>query len=577
MKRAASLVVLALAAACEPPDASVSTLTGVRNVCDRDAVCGADATCVDRVCLALPPLAIDDLVAVITPTPLSGFPARPFLVPLDVIGSQRTFFEGRDDEGAPRWLKLPDLVETRFRVGLSEEYLAERPSCATDVRAEITLVPQAAIASGLPVSELVSSTRDSEGRVGLLAQRGAYDVYVRGLSGDPQCPTPPFLLRGFVDQANVLLPPPDRLAVTLRTPPGVSFAGFVVEVIDGGSGRRLSLPSFVGPAGEVDVLFSRPVQVDPMAPPGPPYWLRVSPPADVVAPTFAWDATLLESGGSLDLESLSLKTVKVKATLERGVSAERVAGHVYASSLPASGSTTSLLGIPPGVLAAYSAEVPADGEGFELSVPQGVFQLVGAARDPRLALGGAKLEARVSGVSDVLAGAVLSAPPLLRVAVVVRPPVGSAEEIVVEAVPRGAAKGPFDAVFSADVPVPRPAQAHVDADGVATLALDPGTYDFVARFDARTQYARAVAPDVAVTGDTTIELSVPLPFEVRGRVLTPAAGDASTPEEELPPLAGGAVRVFGRRAASARYLELSSGELDEAGRFRVFLPSRVGL
>ncbi len=576
MRRAWLVGALALSAACEPPDASVSTLTGARNVCDRDAACGADATCLDRVCLSLPPLALDDLVAVVTPTPLSGFPARPLLVPLEPIGSQRTFYEGRDDNGAPRWLKLPALTETRFRVTLSDEYLAERPGCAPDVPAEITLIPAAALSAGLPVSELVGAARDAEGRVSLLAQRGTYDVYVRGLSNDPSCPAPPFLLRGFVDQVNVRLPAPDRLTATLKAPPGVSFAGFAVEVIDGGTSRRLSAPSTVGPAGEIDLLFFRPAQIDASAAPGPPYWLRVSPSAGRVAPTFAWDATLLAPGALLELDALSLRTVEVKATLERGASAERVRGRVYASSLPEPGTTTGLFGIPPGVLAAFAVEVPATTEGFELKVPQGVYSLVGAAGDASLSLGAARLEARVPSGDDVLEGSVLSAPPLARVVVRVTSPIGSAAEIVVEAIPRARARGPFDAVFSPASPAPRPAQALVDADGAATLSLDRGTYDLVARFSTRTQFARALAPDVIVAGDAVIDLPVPFPFEARGRVLTPA-GDTSTPEEELPPLAGGSVRVFGRKSGDERYLELASGELDEAGRFRLFLPSRVGL
>lgn len=609
----------ALVASCHPPDAVRTAVKGAQNVCAVDDDCAPTGTCSDKVCLALPPAELADVVLEITPGNLTGLGGVPVYAPLDIV-FQRTILAG-SAEGAS--LVLPTLTATEFTVTVPAEVVKAHTVCSfklgsqNGVQAEVSMIPELA-RRGLP-APTITGTSGADGTVTLSAQRGTYDVYVRPTAAalaDGECAVPPFLLRGYALTDATLFPielsqQPDRLRGVIQAQVGVSFEHWRVDVVDASSGLRISTVGSVGAASagqsgfgilDANGAVKRPIELFPPAvlpsPDGKPstatpsYYLRLTPPEGVVAPTFAWDATLFTPAAdgsiTLDLSMYTPSVVQLDARLEPTGVAKGIAGTMWLRTRqkPLLG---SIVGSHPGVPASFGLVVDAtsatDPGSVRVPIVPGIYDVVGApATDTTLGLGRVRWD--VAPSTTPVAGLVLPMPERGQTAVSVVAPRGvPGASVPVAVTPVVPAPNDFDPVFGNEAVLPRGGSALTDDQGTAIVALDSGAFDLTVRFDARSGYPWAVMPNVTAPVDV-VSLDVPLPFEVRGRISVPDSVDPSLPQTFL---SGGTVRAFSLVAAQggspARYVQIGEAAIGlgcaqdrsqaQCGQFQLFLPSRL--
>lgn len=272
-----------------------------------------------------------------------------------------------------------------------------------------------------------------------------YDVYLEPL--DRNCPTPPLLVRGYGHCVNTTGEPlaqqaclqqgRDTLDVTyfdrrlrgrFKVAPGASLAGWRVEIVDGDSGLRLSVPGVVDPTncdpayicsvdpenclcvagpthcdqpqscfapfgvdardatGQLRPLEYSEVELRSALPTPPSGYLRLRPPPGNAGPTFAFAyARVADEVADIDrtFELSPLpgpdSVVRVEGSLERveGVARIGTPGAVWFRSLlldqaPSGGVQTLVQG---------AVQTEADGS-FLLTLPPGTYDLLGAPNDP---------------------------------------------------------------------------------------------------------------------------------------------------------------------------------------------------
>lgn len=576
---ALALLLVAAVSACEAPTADGGDVPGARNLCSDSSTCPSGSTCVDRICLALPPSSLD-LVAEITPSVGSGLTPIPRYLSLPQLLSQRTFFDAVDEAGVSGALVMPSLDARTYSVPqVPAELLQVHPGCAFSQAALVaTLTASGALAGLAPGA---TAKVDADRHATLAVQDVPYDLYVRpelhAAPGDG-CQVSPFLVRA-AEETTALPAMPKQLRVRLLVPTSAGLAGYRAEILDQATGLRVStvgrLYETPAPgelvAGVSEAGGTAPIDYHPPLP-GGGFWLVLTPPQGKVGPKLAFDASFFGADETvLDLSTLAVSLTKVEARL---VTPGTVAGTTVASSgtlLVRAKSAPGIDGIPPGVLAWFEAEAKADpSTGIaELVVPAGVYDAVAMGGESGgIARSASPWELRPPKGQSGVFGLSLLIPPRVDLSVTARAMGQVAQRVGVQWAPVPSPKGGLETMFRGATLSPRRGGAATDDSGTLSDALDQGTYDLSVRFDPRSAFPWVVVPEVLADTGAPLVLEAPSPFEIRGTILVPEAG---VPSANLLPLAGGTLRLLAKR--SGRLVPVGLAAIDAFGAFRAFAPS----
>jgi hypothetical protein len=611
----------ALGAACQSP--SSTPAVQVKNACDRGrgspcagdkGACWADAPAGSNVCFARR-VDINKIVVEVRPTALAPLASTtPRYARFDIVDPDTPFID------LPRiGMLIPDVDVTVRRPGGTEPWRSvvgcTRPAAVNgEVGTRATFRPLAR-ADGIEAPAIYAEAQpsDESGASGdpnywrlrkPLPPGELYDIYLEPL--DATCPTPPLLVRGYGHCVSNRGPSPGeqacpvdvsyvdrRLGGFFAVRPDVSLEGWTVEIVDGDSGLRLSVPGVVGPTGAEcadNGLCLAPfgVRAGPddwraieytdvvtdvgAAPSVPETYVRLSPPAGTAGPTFVFFFARIGPEGADVQRTFELSSqltpgsfVRVEGTLESaeagGAGRRGAPGAVWFRSV-------ALDEQPSGVPTLMQGAVPTDAAGaFALTLPSGRYDILGAPSDP--GVGFVRTNWSIPAHPPVQGGRVLEASAPLRRSIRVLDPSGlvGLRDAPVRLAPVLEAPREFDTVLGANPFAPRltsavtndPAAGDGSApDGTARVVVDTereNAYVLTLPFERKTGLPWTVlpawppgppAPDEAIVAS--------LPWEVTGKVvLANALADPSQPDAADPPaLSGGMVRIYGRHCDQAQ-------------------------
>lgn len=598
MRRSVSALFAALALACGATDREVDSASPRANHCATDDDCGSGGLCYASACYARRGEAYP-IVLEIVPDPSSGpSGGASFLLPP---------LPGLEENQPELPIALPSLVEVSglldFRADPSS--LCPAPGSGEPTAAHLSLSRSEAL-PGLPKAKYgVFAEVDQAAGPGVFRfgpealPDGSYDLYFEAMG----CEAAPLLatsvkLSGSPLSLALSPPPSSLLRGTIKPPAEAPLEGWEVDLVDPFRGRVISTTVTVatGAEGAGFELAYRPVQQiardssdagAPLVLQGPASTtssplLRIRPPKDLVAPTLLWDlaaADLSDSGHvRLDMSSLSFSKVLVTGHLE-GATHDHplVTGAIVFSSL-------SLSGGEPGVTASYTVAVPTDERGaYSVSLLPGQYRVV-ALPDPALPFAITEAKWQVADAKEHQAGRTLlvDAKPSLSA----RARIGAFDRPLPGATISASASAPvhpnavLDAALGKMPALPRASSSVTDAEGRATLDLDPGLYDLWVRPPEGSWLPWLVQPRTLMpkaspsSRPVSLDLRVPLPILLGGR-----AYDA-----EGAPLRNALIRVYAKIGVSETSGPGSSppgvvqiGEAHTApdGRYKLLLPSKL--
>lgn len=556
------------------------------NSCTADEECGEAGHCYAGACFARRATAYP-LVLEIVPDPSSGpGGGASFLLPT---------LDGVVENQPELPLALPKLVAVDGHLSLAEDATASCPTLdpTTPPSVHVTLTRTEELV-GLPRAKYAlnaqANTADSFPFDPTRAAPGSYDLYVEALG----CSVAPLLASAVAVEGDTVrfsldLPTATTLRGTVTPPAGVSLDGWLVDLVEPARGRVIStverLVTQEG-AATFEVAY-RPVQqlaretsdsgityrvagnVEGLDAP----LIRIRPPDDLIAPTTLWDlaaADLSDTGHvELDLSAMTFGPVELSGHLEGQASDHPlVTGAVVFSSL-------ALAGVAPGVTASYTVTVPTDERGaYEVSLLPGNYRVV-AIPDPALPWAITEAIWQVGDSPERQAGRTLivdAKPGLLG-----RVRVGFSGEKLVSATVNAVASvasnphSVLDAALGKTPALPRASSSSTDADGLASLELDPGLYDVFVRPREGSYLPWFVQPRTLIPAPTkgarpsTVELPVPLPILLGGRAY----------DTEGTALPNALVRAYARLGQTNTVVQVAETHTTPDGRYKLLLPSKL--
>lgn len=557
------------------------------NACSVDEDCGEAGICYAGACFAWKGTAYPILLELV-PDPSSGpGGGASFLLPT---------LEGITANQPELSLMLPQLVEVGGHLDLAEDATATCPapdasSPAPSMHVTLTRTEELV---GLPRAKHAlnaqASNATSFGFGTTRAAPGSYDLYVEAQG----CSMAPLLasavgLEGDAVHLALDLPTATMLRGTVTPPPGVPLDGWLVDLVEPTRGRVIStVERLVTQDGTASFEIAyRSVQqmarevtdegvtyriagtVDGLDAP----LIRIRPPEGLIAPTTLWDlaaADLSDTGYvELDLSAMTSAPVELSGHLEGDASDHPlVTGAVVFSSL-------SLAGVAPGVTASYTVTVPTDERGaYAASLLPGHYRVV-AIPDPALPWAITEVSWQVGDSPERQAGRTLivdAKPSLLG-----RVRVGFSGEKLASATVNAVASvasNPFsvlDAALGKTPALPRASSDTTNAEGLASLELDPGLYDLFVRPKEGSFLPWFVLPRTLVAPPTpgarpsTVDLPVPLPLLLGGRAY-------DTDGAALP---NALVRAYARLGSTSTVVQVAETHTAHDGRYKLLLPSKL--
>lgn len=515
---------------------------------------------------------------------------------------------------------VPALVAvTPGRVHVDEALLAEVPCAAPDgsVPAQVELRRVAPYPGVLTQTFSAASTLDVDGsyRFDLLVPPGTYDVYVTPTACDAGTPPlPPVFRPGQPIDAStalsVTLPAPKLLAGVAKAPALANLTGWLIEVLEPGSGRLLSSPTqlvqgsfdlyapFELDFGWIDTSYVPLVRLRPPTPTGgdpscaeacggrcsyvgaaclaPGECLSDG---DCLAgevcaegsceqggrPSVYWTLDGLAITGSTESVTLDVSTLDVSARQVSGRVVDPEGNPVIAAVTIES---AALAGDWSNATYVTSVETDADGV-FSTFVPPGEYRAT-AVPTFSLELATAQRTWLVSASPTCFCGQQLELPPRAGLVGRVLDASGSPlAEGSAAARPSLESTTFFEDALGGASPIPREAQGAVQG-GTLDLRLDPGTYDLTLRATDAPGQAWLVKPGITVlTTDAGLDrdlgqLAMPLTVFLSGTLDAPAGT----------PLEGTVVRAWLPIAGAERAIPVGEAVV-KGGAFLLGLPAKV--
>jgi hypothetical protein len=414
-----------------------------------------------------------------------------------------------DPEGViqPFDVRLPKLITiARGVVQASAEDVS--PSCTSTERSVPSTIELQRVPSfvGIPSARYAATTTttpdDPTPAFQIAVVPDVYNVYVTSsltpTGGDKtSCVVPALPPAYFPAQSidmdadlNIALPPRKFLAGTLAAPKGASLDGWVIEIVEPSSGRRISTAFPLSQNSGVEVLaFDLSY-----------YWtfkespiIRLRPPDNVSGPIVHWDLASVDLSGTgsvtLTLSDVDLRPKHVEA---RVVDAEGkpVVASIEIQSTRLSGLTN----------ASYKvlAETSADGA-FSAELLLGDYRVVARpSLDDAKALG---LASWVIKEADLCCGRTIELSERTRLAGIARTPNGVAlvdSSIVLSPSLPKPSKYLATALGLAVV-LPRESSTSPDSSGAFAVGVDPGQYDLSIRPPEGSCFSWIVRSRVAVS------------------------------------------------------------------------------
>ncbi len=612
-------------------DSDDSGMVSDGRLCEMDEECGPDASCRDGTCVGDDTIFHTALVEIAVPnSPTAGaFAGVRYLRTLTALPSEG----GRLDLE----LSAPTVVNLRVtpppcadaegepvarESGICPEGSSSERSCRFDVLAaplEVTLTPSE-WAQGL--STLRYTTRSTcEGdpctawNLQVSVPPGQYDVYLRPDPAaevpDETCSVVPeiFPLEVPADVQLVVdygLSPASRLDLEVRWPlegnDGAALVGWMVDMLDSASGRRLSTTVRLGTPDVTDGVATYPAAVD-YVPTGVgnagSELVRLQPPVGDVAPTIVVERSALELfRGPAVIDQLT--TLPRPVQVEGQILARTSADDASQLQSVAGGVTlvaTELESLPPGVLASYRQSVTVDAENdgvFAASLLPGKYRV-------RVVPPGDCSNIIPCSPDEILCECPLAATEVTDFVVAVQPDVQAGKTVELEWQTRvtGRVRSASDAavsdaeVLAISIPqrptalevalgveafVPRASSGESDASGRFELFADGGSFNISVRPRAGTGLAWLVRPNVPVrsgSGSHDLEqLVLPLPVSYSG-VVRVAGADA----DQYAILPNATIRAFVPISTASPHsntvVQVAEALTDGDGKFQLLVPTTL--
>ncbi len=446
---------------------------------------------------------------------------------------------------------------------------------------------------------------------------GYYDVYIEpSRAAEGGCDIPPSLVRDqYVAgdfELSVGLPNPLPLDVTVRWPArGNSLAGWIVEVLDSVTGRRISTkaqlgePVLSGEGSEQHAAYSAsmlytPVYVSRQDMPLEPVQeligneiVRISPPVtadvsqslieQVAAPTIVASRRALElfpsgTGGVIEQRSLLPAPVIVESHVNADGAPDALAAEVTIVA-------KRIDGIDYGVLASFVRKVQTSGAGqIALKLLPGEYEVRAVPSSASRAMSISSWT--VNGDKAFQSGRVIELGPAPRLrGDFWLPASGGPNGAAVHLTPSAPATLPDALAMTLGDPRPSPRVGvePVGSDGRFDIAIDPGSFDLTVRPEVRSRFGWYVSSPFVFDegqGDTELEgaLSAPWPVAYRGKVLL-GGSDVGTP------VGGTLIRAFAYKDADGQFtndpaqartlVQIAETRADEDGKYELLIPATL--
>lgn len=606
--------------------------SAVTNSCVTDADCGG-GSCVDGSCEG-ESSALEALLLEITlpATAGGGYSSARYLLEIDGLkrGEDLSVDLGRMAQVTGRIIPDEDITrlgqtvcELRFRSPADPSKVIG-PGDDGSVPSTVTFIPRERLLGLSPVSYAASSSLTDDGGSHQFSVRlppGGYDVYVAPFAADSDaCPLPPQLLRtqeiepGNVD-VELPLPLPRPLALDVAVPGAAStevLAGWTVDVVDAESQSVLSTQGILGVASttEGSVTYSTAIAYSPAwslpdstFDDGASEYVRLRPPATVIGPT------VFVARPTLDLFGEGHAQINFVADGGRLHEPVTLEARLESSWGPAYNGAavrfvaTSLLGIAPGIQGAFSAQAIADGEGaFSVQLLPGIYDVFAIPSPVTCCAEGesaCSCPATTAATWEVADAPAYQAGRTLALSDggaltgrVVKPNRGDiASGSTIEAVPVAPPTTLLQRLRRESIPLPRAANAPLEADGHFAVSLDWGAYDVTVRTPASSGYAWLVRPGLSIdksdATDRVVDVGtwkLPLPIPYRGSVRVPVGNaDANDSLVEVP---GSLVRAYAYLDAERRRVDsrqeasavqqVAEVRADAEGSFVLLIPESLG-
>lgn len=571
-RRMAPAVLAISATACSIPFQDAELLQ--TNTCQSSDECGAGAACVTvggtSMCVTskadLPGL----LLEVRPSTQASGqASSQPFLIDL---ADQGILLQN----AAIGTLSFSPALPSPVRISKGT---VQCISDASSIPAHIEfarVAPFAGLSSKPAVADAIQMGSDPAFSFETELPPGTYDIYVEPAEGTT-CggfALPPVLIPEkaiAVDSTFQLdVEPPRHLTGQITAPSGMSLQGWTLQVIDLNKGRLIS---DIQTIEQPDTNIPANISVHYNLTPGVTPLLKLSPPADVIAPTVFWDLA------AIDLQGLN---VVMLALSNLALAPREVAGHVFSQNAEPiiAALTFHSKGLSGNAFknAAYTlaTETGPDGVFQNIALPPGTYRVMAQPLDDDTKAIG-EVEWKIEDdPQNCFCGQVVSLSDKVilegNVSTPTQGAVQNADVVVNPALPKPT---PYlDRELSGPPFLPREATAFIDS-GSFSLPLDPGEIDLSVRPKSTSGFPWLVRHRLNVQAgadgnfSSLGDIRVPHPLVMTGTIAD-AAGNpmpSTTVRAWLP--------VADESGVSKTAIQIAETVSDDQGHYRLLLPPSI--
>jgi hypothetical protein len=456
---------------------------------------------------------------------------------------------------------------------------------------------------GLPrqVYDTKTSYTEQGGYVfGVRVPAGEYDVYlVPPVNQIGDCVVPPYFYRNFPigvgdntgsnGIAPFQLPTISTLNLIVHFPLGQTLDGWVAEIIEPFAGHPISTQAVLDNASlgsgamdyRVPLAYSKVAGVADLELASSGDLLRLTPPAELHAPTIYFDRTalgLLQTNPEDEVRLTAFtrfpNRISVHGQMLRQQDGSSAAGSVTFIS-------TEIYGVDEGIFASYqtSSQVGTGGL-IDVFLPPGKYRVRGepplqSQLDPADRLSAAEATWEIATDPPIQFGKVIELPPMPALSG--RIGVAGAEVRALASAPDAS---PFESAFGRGPFAPRASSGLTDELGMFELQLDPGEFNVAVQAPESLGFGWLVRTGVRVgeRGQDLGPLRLPPP--------SIAAGTASVVLKSGPAaLAWSAIRAYAYlnkdhvytrdREQAVSVIQVAETRTDENGAFRLLLPAGI--
>ncbi|MEO8905611.1 MAG: hypothetical protein ABI488_24010 [Polyangiaceae bacterium] len=595
-----------LASACDVATVQQVPSAIAQNECQSSSECGP-GECIDNQCRSRHGTLEVALIEVTPPANATDSAGLQFLFPAVALAPGGGELPLALDDVSRVAVKV--TIPKRTCVPMFQDKTVQLATGTEDtIPASVTITPSQRTlgVSTPPAIAKTSLIKNSYYQLSADIPAGTYDVYVQPLPHDQACVVPPQVLRTQtfapgLDNVDIPLPIPATFELHVNWPSADgNLSGWLVDMVDPVSGQVVSnsVQLALGTAAKTDyvakVTFS-PVIIDKTSDSSAQELLRLSPPANVTAPT------ILLARKAIALFDPTRGTLSEFTSLPTPV---HVHGQVTALATPRPVAATVTLvatkitGIEPGVLASFvrTVSVADDGQ-LDVDLVPGTYRVLASPTVTLSAQEGSS-EAPLSQVTTewlvpssppTQAGKVIELSQALLVSGEARDSNGApVATALVEAVASTAALQ-HDVLHEAlgeIMAVPRASTGTVMANGSFNLLADLGTFDVSVRPQAGTGFAWSVVPAVGVgttpetsAGVNLASLLSPLPVQYGGTVTVPGATADSAVGIPGALIRAYAYTVAGKYtsdpAKADSVVQIAETRADDTGGFKLLIPASL--